>query len=69
MSRNLNNLKRLCQKMQTRYGSEDVIVLQIKKALESREAIAPRHPWRFAPLSERHSGRGTGRNQGSATIG
>lgn len=69
MSRNLDNLKRLCQKMQARYGSEDVTVLQIKKALESREAIAPKHPWRFAPLSERRSGRGSELNQSSPTIG
>ena len=69
MSRHLDNLKRLCQKMQVRYGSDDEMVLQVKKALESREAIESRHSWWFAPCHERRSGLGTERNRESVTAG
>lgn len=57
MSRNLDNLKRLFQKLQVRYGGDDAIVLQVKQALESREALESRHSWWFAPRQERRSGR------------
>lgn len=69
MSKNLDNLKRLCQKMQARYGSDDEMVMQVKKALESREAIESTHSWWFAPFTERRSGRGTEHNRGSLTAG
>ena len=57
MSRNLDNLKRLFQKLQLRYGADDAMVLQVKQALESREAMEFRHQWWFAPHRERRSGR------------
>lgn len=63
MSRNFDNLKKLFQEMQDRYGPNDEIVLQLKQALDSREAIESRHPWRFAPYRERRSGRGTERDR------
>jgi hypothetical protein len=34
MSRHLDNLKRLCTKLQARYGAEDELVLQVKRELE-----------------------------------
>lgn len=57
MSRNLDNLKRLFQKLQVRYGADDAIVLQVKQALESRETMESRHQWWFAPHRERRSGK------------
>ena len=68
MSRNLGNLKRLCQKLQFRYGSDDEIVLQVKQAIQSREAIESKHSWWFTPASERRSGQGSERNRSSATV-
>ena len=56
MSRHLDNLERLLQKLQARYGVDDAIVLQVKQALESHEAIESRHQWWFAPHCERRSG-------------
>ncbi len=67
MSRNLENQKRLLQKMRIRYGSEDEMVLQVRKELESREAMESSHSWWFAPFTERRSGRGTEHNRGSVT--
>lgn len=57
MSRNLDHLKSLFQKLQVRYGADDEIVLQVKQALASREALESRHSWWFAPRRERRSGR------------
>jgi hypothetical protein len=34
MSRHLDNMKRLCAKLQARYGAEDELVLQVKRELE-----------------------------------
>lgn len=39
MSRHLDNLNRLFQKLKVRYGEDDAIVLQVKQDLESRLAI------------------------------
>ena len=39
MSRHLDNLKRLFQKLQLRYGADSEIVLEVKKELDSREAM------------------------------
>lgn len=39
MSRHLNNLKRVLQKLQVRYGENDPMVLQVKQDLESREVM------------------------------
>lgn len=69
MSRDLDNLKRLCKKMHLRYGPDDEMVLQVKKTLESRQAIEFRHPWWFAPISERRSGGGSERNRGTTMPG
>lgn len=39
MSRHLSNLKRLCIKLQLRFGEDDALYLQVKRELESRESI------------------------------
>ena len=39
MSRHLDNLKRLFQKLQVRYGADSEMVLEVKKELDSVEAI------------------------------
>ena len=67
MSRNLDKLKRLHKKLLVRYGPDDAMVLQVKQALESREAIESSHSWWFAPYRERRSGRGTERNRNAVT--
>ena len=69
MSRNLDNLKGLFQEMQVRYGPDDEIVLQLKQALQAREAIESRHSWWFAPYRERRSGRGTERHGNAVAVG
>lgn len=49
MSRHLDNLKRVFQKLQIRYGENDPMVLQVKQELESRQVIESRYPeWSVA---------------------
>jgi len=43
MSRHLDNLRRLCKKLQLRYGEDDALVLQVKQELEARELLQTRH--------------------------
>ena len=43
MSRDLNNVRRLFAKLQFRYGDDDELVMQVKKDLEAREAMAKSH--------------------------
>lgn len=43
MSRDLDNLKRVFQKLQVRYGEADPIVLQVKQEIESREVVAVKY--------------------------
>lgn len=38
MSRQLENLKRVFEKMRSRYGADDAIVSQFKQEVESRES-------------------------------
>ena len=38
MSRHLNNLQRLWTKLQTRYGNNDALVLDVKRELDAIEA-------------------------------
>ena len=38
MSRHLNNLKRLWSKLQLRYGSDDALVLDVKREIDAIEA-------------------------------
>jgi hypothetical protein len=38
MSRHLNNLKRLWSKLQLRYGSDDPLVLEVKREIDAIEA-------------------------------
>jgi hypothetical protein len=38
MSRHLNNLKRLWSKLQLRYGSDDALVLEVKREIDAIEA-------------------------------
>ena len=49
MSRHLDNLKRLCKKMQRRYGENDAISLQVGYevvACETRELnVRPQRDW------------------------
>jgi len=44
MSRHLSNLKRLCIKLQLRFGEDDALYLQVKHELESRESIESMKP-------------------------
>lgn len=67
MSRNLDKLKRLHKKLLVRYGPDDAMVLQVKQALESREAIESKQSWWLA--SERRSGRDTERNGNTIAVG
>lgn len=39
MSRHLDNLRRLCRKLQLRYGEDDALVSQVRHALEARERL------------------------------
>lgn len=56
MSRNLDNLRRLYQELQVRYGANDPLVLQVKQELEGRQAIEYWHPgW---PLTDRRRSAG-----------
>jgi len=40
MSRHLDNLKRVCNKLQRKLGKDDPLFLQVKRELASREALA-----------------------------
>lgn len=46
MSRRLNELERLYQKLQCRLGDDDALTLQLKRELEAQQAVEPR---RFEP--------------------
>jgi hypothetical protein len=37
MSKHLDNLKRICDKLSARFGKEDDLVLQLQKEIEARE--------------------------------
>lgn len=39
MPRHLDNLRRLCRKLQLRYGEEDALVRQVQHELETRERL------------------------------
>lgn len=67
MSRNLDKLKQLHKKLLVRYGPDDAMVLQVKQALVSREAIESKQTWWFA--RERRSGRDTKRHGNTVTGG
>lgn len=41
MSKSLQNLERLCQKMQTRYGEQDPMVVQLWEELAARKQQTP----------------------------
>jgi hypothetical protein len=41
MSKNLQNLERLCQKMQARYGPNDPMVLQLLDELAAKKQLTP----------------------------
>jgi hypothetical protein len=41
MTKNLQNLERLCQKMQARYGAQDAMVLQLLEELAARKEQTP----------------------------
>lgn len=43
MSRDLDNLKRVLQKLQVRYGEDDALVLQVKQEIEAREVIEDKY--------------------------
>jgi hypothetical protein len=46
MPKNLQNLERLCQKMQARYGPTDPMVLQLMEELAARKSQRPSAiPW------------------------
>jgi hypothetical protein len=68
MSRHLDNLKRLFQKLQVRYGEDDAIVVQAKQEMESRQAIESRYPVWPRTHTERRSGKATGRQWNAASL-
>ena len=39
MSRHLDNLKRLFQKLQVRYGADSEMVLEVKKELDRKSVV------------------------------
>lgn len=39
MNKSLQNLERLCQKMQTRYGAMDPMVVQLKEELATKKLL------------------------------
>ena len=41
MPRHLDNLKRVCDKLQRKLGEDDALFLQVKRELASREALEP----------------------------
>jgi hypothetical protein len=41
MNRDLENLERLCRKMQTRYGAEDAMVQQLMEELAAKKTQRP----------------------------
>jgi hypothetical protein len=41
MSRRLNELERLYQKLQCRLGSDDALTLQLQRELETQRAVEP----------------------------
>jgi hypothetical protein len=41
MQKSLQNLERLCQKMQARYGAHDQMVVQLLEELEARKQQSP----------------------------
>ena len=43
MSKHLQNLQRLCQKMQARYGEDDALVMELKQELALLEARKSRN--------------------------
>ena len=45
MHKHLQNLERLCQKLQSRYGQDDELVMQVKHEMESNAArYSKNHP-------------------------
>lgn len=44
MKRHLQNLERLCQKLQTRYGKDDDLVVKITSEIETLQAIESNQP-------------------------
>lgn len=43
MAKNLDNIKRLCTKLQVRYGENDALVVQLKRELDARESMELKH--------------------------
>lgn len=54
MKRHLQNLQRLYQKLQARYGVDDVLVMQLKREIETIESNESRHRarWRHPRLQQ-----------------
>lgn len=53
MSRHTDNLKRLIQKLQARYGDDDAVVLPVKQELDFWESMEARYLRRSSPYFER----------------
>lgn len=49
MSRHLWNLERLCKKLQSRFGDDDALTMQIMHEIASLQVIEAKHPTR--PIS------------------
>lgn len=67
MSRHLDNMKRLYQKLQLRYGADDALVLQVKQELEARELLQTKHQNWSTPYREFVKGGTAGPTQGGSS--
>jgi hypothetical protein len=52
MSKHLGNMKRLCTKLQVRYGADDELVLQVKRELDLLASTEANHARWSTPYRE-----------------
>jgi hypothetical protein len=52
MPRHLGNMKRLCMKLELRYGADDPLVVQLKRELELLAVTETDHPHWSTPYPE-----------------
>lgn len=69
MPRHLDNLRRLCRKLQLRYGEEDALVRQVQHELETRERLETSPGNWSTPYREFIKGGTAGPTQGGPSTG
>ena len=52
MIKNTYNLKKLCSKLEHRYGVDDDLVMELKRELEAREVLESRRNKFFMPYAD-----------------